>query len=377
MSSIAANTWTRNILDRLDINPKVKCRAQKAGYVSAIRILGASQSELQHKLELSEFHIKNLTAAVASYALPKQETAWEMATQIEAKTHLTTGCPCLDVFLSGGVAVGGVTEVSGQSGSGKTQFGLQLALYAQLPRSLGGIAKGVAYICTESQFPVVRLQQMIGHMKLKYPQGPKSYTDNIFVHHVPDMDCLVDCVRYQLPALVSRHNVGLVVVDSVAAAFRVEEDSGEMNRSIPLQAMGYRLHHLAASYGLVVVTLNQVTAAMGTVSLYGIRGDVTPALGLSWANLITTRLMMTRTASYRPAIHGKMQLMHHGPHSSGKNVMEFNSAGSSRKLLAAEYNVSGGVSDISVMISDNKFHIRDKIYDSGAGGDPGCILGIV
>lgn len=59
------------------------------------------------------------------------------------KTQLTTGCPNLDAFLGGGLTIRGVTEVSGQSGSGKTQFGLQLALYAQLPRSLGGLAKGM------------------------------------------------------------------------------------------------------------------------------------------------------------------------------------------------------------------------------------------
>lgn len=63
----------------------------------------------------------------------------------EDKTHLTTGCPNLDAFLGGGVPMRGVTEVSGQSGSGKTQFGLQLALYAQLPHSLGGLAKGMGF----------------------------------------------------------------------------------------------------------------------------------------------------------------------------------------------------------------------------------------
>lgn len=63
----------------------------------------------------------------------------------EDETYLTTGCPNLDAFLGGGVAVRGVTEVSGQSGSGKTQFGLQLSLYAQLPRSLGGLAKGMCF----------------------------------------------------------------------------------------------------------------------------------------------------------------------------------------------------------------------------------------
>lgn len=87
-----------------------------------------------------------------------------------------------------------------------------------------------------------------------------SYLDfrTLFIFQYYPQDSLVNCVRYQLPALVSRHNVGLVVVDSVAAAFRVEEGSGKVNRTAPLQAMGYRLHHLAASLGLVVVTLNQV-----------------------------------------------------------------------------------------------------------------------
>lgn len=46
---------------------------------------------------------------------------------------------------------------------------------------------GVVYIGTESTFPATRLQQMIENFKDKYSQGPASYTDNIFVHHIPDM----------------------------------------------------------------------------------------------------------------------------------------------------------------------------------------------
>lgn len=37
---------------------------------------------------------------------------------------------------------------------------------------------------------------------------------------------------------------------------------------------------------------------MGKQGLYGTNADMTPALGLSWANLVTTRLMLTRTDSY-------------------------------------------------------------------------------
>lgn len=43
-----------------------------AGYVSASSILGASQNELEEKLGLSSFHIRNFTDAVISHALPKK-----------------------------------------------------------------------------------------------------------------------------------------------------------------------------------------------------------------------------------------------------------------------------------------------------------------
>lgn len=43
-----------------------------AGYVSASSILGASQTELEVKLNLSSFHIVNFLNAAVSYVLPKQ-----------------------------------------------------------------------------------------------------------------------------------------------------------------------------------------------------------------------------------------------------------------------------------------------------------------
>lgn len=57
-------------------------------------------------------------------------------------THITTGCQELDEVLGGGVPVRGITEVAGESSSGKTQLALQLALHTQLPPHLGGLGKG-------------------------------------------------------------------------------------------------------------------------------------------------------------------------------------------------------------------------------------------
>lgn len=81
--------------------------------------------------------------------------------------------------------------------------------------------------------------------------------DATYSHFMCIKDSLVDCVRYQLPHLVPSRKVGLVVIDSVAATFRAE-DGAEVNKAAPLQALGYRLHQLASSYGVAVVAINQV-----------------------------------------------------------------------------------------------------------------------
>ena len=52
------------------------------------------------------------------------------------------GCPVLDQLLRGGLPVGGVTELAGESGAGKTQLGLQFCLSVQYPPEHGGLGAG-------------------------------------------------------------------------------------------------------------------------------------------------------------------------------------------------------------------------------------------
>lgn len=55
---------------------------------------------------------------------------------------LTTGCERIDKALGGGLFKCGITEISGESGCGKTQFCLQIALTIQLPLILKGAKSG-------------------------------------------------------------------------------------------------------------------------------------------------------------------------------------------------------------------------------------------
>lgn len=56
--------------------------------------------------------------------------------------RITSGCSALDKILKSGISNVGITEISGESGSGKSQICLQLAVTVQLPEHLGGLGKG-------------------------------------------------------------------------------------------------------------------------------------------------------------------------------------------------------------------------------------------
>jgi RecA/RadA recombinase len=63
------------------------------------------------------------------------------AAHISSTFHqrLATGCQPIDSFLRGGLGVGSITEVYGESAVGKSQLCLQLALMVQAPAHLGGL----------------------------------------------------------------------------------------------------------------------------------------------------------------------------------------------------------------------------------------------
>lgn len=50
---------------------------------------------------------------------------------------------CLFVFYSGGIPTFGITEIAGESGSGKTQLCLQLCIAVQLPIVNDGLNAGI------------------------------------------------------------------------------------------------------------------------------------------------------------------------------------------------------------------------------------------
>ncbi|OWF38226.1 DNA repair protein XRCC3-like [Mizuhopecten yessoensis] len=287
-------------MEKLDINPRIIAGIRKASLRTFESILSLSTPDIERSTNLSSGDVHVLKTAVAQ-AVPKLPVVSALdilhrdCPETLVVSKLTTGCDVIDKALRGGILSQGITEIAGESASGKTQLCLQISLTVQLPQKLGGLNGGAAYICTEDIFPNKRLHQMIQHFtrktSAKLPK-PINFGDRIFIEHVSDMEDLTKCIKMKLPLLLSKGVIKLVVVDSVAALFRCEYEAWEMvKRSKHLTSFAATLHQLSHQYGIPIVCVNQVTDSMKTKET---RKHV-PALGLTWANQVTCRIMLSRT----------------------------------------------------------------------------------
>ncbi|KAK4759309.1 hypothetical protein SAY87_022440 [Trapa incisa] len=233
-------------------------------------------------------------------------------------TKLTSGCPTLDRHLAGGFPFGSITEISGESGVGKTQFCLQLALLTQLPPSLGGLSSSSLFLHSEFPFPSRRLHQIAQsflavHRDVFSSHPSYNPLDCVFVHPLHTADHLLD----EMPRIesfiessrASRLPVRLIVIDSIAALFRSEFDNTPFDlkrrSSIFFKISGW-LKSLAVKFDLAVIVTNQVVDLVGpSGGANGLRiGNlgclnssgrrVSPALGLSWANCVNSRIFLSR-----------------------------------------------------------------------------------
>ncbi|TFA99290.1 DNA repair protein rhp57 [Trichoderma ghanense] len=173
----------------------------------------------------------------------------------------------LDAALGGGIPISHITEFTGESGVGKTQFLLSLCLAVQLPPPRG-LRKQALYISTESGLATRRLAQILqGNAILQEARaaGTPASLDAIHSAVTPDLESQDHILEYQVPVLLSRHDIGLLIIDSVAANYRAEFDrqhgshgSNMAARSAELIKLGALLRDLARRHNIAVVAANQV-----------------------------------------------------------------------------------------------------------------------
>ncbi|NXA95280.1 XRCC3 protein, partial [Melanocharis versteri] len=285
--------------DQFDLNPKTIAALKKADIKSVKEILNLSGADLQRLMKLSSADIQCLLKTV-SRALRRSSmlTALQL---YQDQDHLTSqhqklslGCSVLDNLLKGGIPLVGITELAGESSAGKTQISLQLCLCVQYPYKYGGLESGAVYICTEDVFPSKRLQQLIDQQHKLRADVPAEviqkirFGNSIFVERAADLDTFQQCITRRLSLLLARGMVRLVVIDSIAALFRCEFSPAEAAlKARYLQTFGAQLHSLSTRFRTPIMCINQV---------WVLGSRVTPALGITWANQLLMRLMVSRVS---------------------------------------------------------------------------------
>ncbi|XP_059163747.1 DNA repair protein XRCC3-like isoform X2 [Physella acuta] len=254
-------------------------------------ILSLSNPDIQRLTSLSLTEVSALKDSLAEKYILKPFNVLDILNNKADSSlqhwKLSSFCKVIDISLRGGFLSGLITEISGESACGKTQLCLQLCISVQLNNEHPG---GAVYICTEDAFPSKRLQQLIQCHSSKLPSC--NLGDNIFIEHVADFETLEFCVNKKLPTLLKRGLVQLIVIDSVAALFRCHYDHTQtVERAKHLTKFASVLRHLAFQYNIPVICVNQVSANLSPPSGQSL---VIPALGLTWSNQITSRIMLCK-----------------------------------------------------------------------------------
>ena len=223
---------------------------------------------------------------------------------------ITTGCAVLDRTIGGGFMRGVLTEVAGEAGSGKSQLCLQSMTWMQQPDAVGHPSRTALYILTESYFPNQRFRQMQDHRCAQSPelQG-YSFGSGICIETTGDLETFWDFLINKLPILLLRcPSLSLIVIDSLAALFRVEySPTQSAQRAQALWKIATELKKIASLHQLAVVIVNQVTDSFHELppSLLPSLPSVAhkqPSLGLAWSHCINVRINLARDRQFSSSI---------------------------------------------------------------------------
>lgn len=110
----------------------------------------------------SEAKVDKILEVVGKFVASGFVWALDLHTKRHDMVYITTGSRHLDDLIGGGIETGAITEVFGESGSGKTQLCLTLAVACQLQFAQGGGEGKCLYIDTNGTFRPERLLTVSG-----------------------------------------------------------------------------------------------------------------------------------------------------------------------------------------------------------------------
>lgn len=239
--------------------------ACKRYQVSVVDFLTLLPKELARQLQRSinevakfqELLVANFETQLAKFNQVKS------LDEVDVPVAFTTADVSIDETLGGGIFTHSITEIFGESSTGKSQLLMQLCLSVQLPVSMGGFEAKCVYITTEGDLPTQRLESMLSERKELSKHGVSQ--ENVYTVSCCDLVNQEHILNVQLPVLLekSRGTIKLVIIDSISHHMRVELPTRDykdyQDNKFYIDQMAEKLLELAHKHSLAVVVSNQVS----------------------------------------------------------------------------------------------------------------------
>eukprot|EP00850_Spirogloea_muscicola_P021697 SM000258S09113 [mRNA] locus=s258:147916:150966:- [translate_table: standard] len=284
-------------------------------------VLSKTELDLMELLDVVPEALDRAIGDVSRSVCPPCRTVLDLMNSQAAREQaapLKSSLEELDLALGGGIPLGAVTELVGPAGVGKTQFCLMLAIFATLPKALGGLSGSVFYIDTEKKFSSQRLVEIAqtrfpGHFKDS--QSIKHLTMQVLVISPDSAMELVSRLKGLEEAIIE-YRVRLLILDGIASLMHSHSGKDQINqRQELLGQQAALLKFLAEQFRIPVVVTNQVVAQMRSSSrdpnfsfekesnqdqpAPGGQELLTAALGTKWAHCVNVRLVLERVGGGR------------------------------------------------------------------------------
>lgn len=204
-------------------------------------------------------------------------------------------CKPIDNLLNGGLESGCITNFYGPPASGKTNIALEAV------RSCIDIGKKAIFVDTEGGFSQERLKQIC---KTENKKENIKYLENIIMlepknwaEQITNMGKIEDICK--------KENIGLIVVDSVVALWRLEitnDTAQNVNRELATQLS--LLSKIAREHNIPIIITNQIYEDIESGKI-----ELSSKTTVKWWSKNLIELMHTGQTSHRYAIIRKARAL--------------------------------------------------------------------
>jgi len=274
--------------------PATVTKLEEAGILTLKNLAVTSPIEIATVSGVSEKTARKLIQQARESLNLGFQKASEYAHKRDNVKQISVGCEAFDTMLDGGFESGSITEVYGETASGKTQISHLMVVRALLENK----ENKAMFIDSENTFRASRIKDFCEGQGLDYDDA----MERLYVtqsHNTDEQLLLVDEVE---KILQTDNSYRILVIDSLTSHFRAEY-SGRGELAPRQQKLNKHLHQLlkiASVYNLVVLVTNQVSANPAQMF-----GDPTKPIGGNIVSHSVTSIIYLRKGK-AGAIHAQL-----------------------------------------------------------------------